>query len=185
MFRTASVVLLTAFVTLVAPPASAQRQDPTPAQREAIQKLDNWFGEWEGSGWSQRGPQTREEFAVRESVQPKLGGVIVLIEGKGAAKAVEGGEGKVGHDALAVVSFDPESKTYRFHHYTMQGASGEDELVLTEKGMSWELKSANLPFRMRFLIEIDGDTWHEYGETSRDGERWTRNMEMTLKRIQH
>jgi hypothetical protein len=65
----------------------------------------------------------------------------------------------------------------------MRGGSGEDELVLTAKGMQWELSSAPAPLRIRFLIEIEGDTWHEYGEASRDGEQWMRTMEMTLHRV--
>ena len=180
--------LLTGVCTLtilaaLSTPAWSQRPDHSAAQKEAIAKLSHWFGEWKGAGWSMRGPEAREEFTVREIVQPKLGGVVVLVEGRGEGKVAGGDETVIGHDALAVVSFDPATQTYRFRHYTMQGGSGEDEMVLTETGMMWELKSGNLPFRMRFQIELDGDTWHEYGEMSRDGENWIRTMEMTLERV--
>lgn len=172
-----------AAATLLAAPAWSQRPDHSGAHKAAMEKLGHWFGEWKGSGWAMRGPDAREEFTVTETVQPKLGGVIVLVEGKGEGKATGSDQAVVGHDALAVVSYDAESKTYRFQHYTMQGISGEDEIVLTEKGMTWELASAKMPFRMRFVIELNGDTWHEYGEMSRDGENWMRTMEMTLTRI--
>ena len=176
-------LLWLAGTSVLATPAWSQRPDASAAQKVAIEKLSHWFGEWQGSGWAMRGPEAREEFTVTEIVQPKLGGVIVLVEGRGEGKAPGSNEVVVGHDALAIVSYDAGSGTYGFRHYTMQGGSGEDELVLTEKGMAWELASAKLPFRMRFVIELDGDTWHEYGEMSRDGTNWTRTMEMTLKRI--
>jgi hypothetical protein len=170
-------------LTAVSAPVWSQPADHSAAQKAAIEKLSHWFGEWQGTGWSMRGPEAREEFTVTEVVQPKLGGVVVLVEGRGKGKVAGNEETVVGHDALAVLSFDPATKTYRFQHYTMQGGSGEDEMVLTDTGMMWELKSANLPFRMRFTIELDGDTWHEYGEMSRDGENWIRTMEMTLERV--
>lgn len=162
--------------------AWAQRPDQSGPQREAMQKLTYWVGEWEGSGWSMRGPGQRTEFTVHESVQSKLGGVVLLVQGLGKGKDAAGAE-TVGHDALAVVSFDPKAAAYRFRHYTMQGTSGEADLVITDKGMQWELVGEGQAFRMRFHIEIQGDTWHEYGEFSRDGQTWMRTMEMTLQRV--
>lgn len=179
-----SGLLLVAGASVLAAPVWSQRPDQSAAQKAAIERLSHWFGKWEGSGWAMRGPEVREEFTVTEIVEPKLGGVIVLVEGKGEGKMPGGEQAVVGHDALAVVSYDAASETYKFRHYTMQGSSGEDELALTEQGMTWELASANMPFRLRFVIELDGDTWHEYGEMSRDGENWMRTMEMTLKRVQ-
>ena len=167
--------------TFVCGSAWAQRPDNSGPQREAMKKLAFWVGEWEGSGWSMSGPGARAEFTVHESVQAKLGGVVFLVQGIGKSKDASGAE-TVGHDALAVISFDPKTTTYRFRHYTMQGTSGEADLVMTEKDMQWELKGENQAFTMRFHIEIQGDTWHEYGEFSRDGQNWTRTMEMTLQR---
>ena len=185
MRRPAVVCVLSLMVLAVGSSAWAQRPDTSGPQREAMKKLDSWVGEWEGTGWSMRGPGQRSEFTVHESVQPKLGGLVLLVQGLGKGKDPATGAETVGHDALAVVSFDPKTSSYRFRHYTMQGASGEAELTLTDKGMQWELQGeGQTAFRMRFNIEIQGDTWHEYGEFSRDGQTWTRTMEMTLKRAQ-
>lgn len=177
----ASALCLT--VVLVCGGAWAQRPDTSEPQREAMKKLDFWIGEWEGSGWSMRGPGQRAEFTVHESVQSKLGGVVLLVQGLGKGKETTTGAATIGHDALAVVSFDPKAAAYRFRHYTMQGTSGDADLVLTDKGMQWELVGEGQAFRMRFHIEIQGDTWHEYGEFSRDGQSWMRTMEMTLQRV--
>jgi hypothetical protein len=181
--RAIVAALVLSATAAVMSPAMAQRPDTSGPQKEAMQKIAHWIGEWEGTGWSMRGPGQKEEFSVTESVQPKLGGMLLLVQGLGKGKDPSTGAETVGHDALAVVSFDPKESKYRFRHYTMDGASGDDEIVLTEKGMNWELKTEGQPVRIRFTIEIQGDTWHEFGEFSRDGTTWARMMEMTLQRV--
>ena len=180
---TLSLALLLGMLSFSLGPARAQRPDFSGPQKEAMQKLAFWVGEWEGSGWSMHGPGTRQEFTVHESVQPKLGGILLLVQGLGKSKDPASGKETVGHDALALVSFDTKAGKYRFRHYTMQGTSGDDELVITEKNMQWGMKVEGQPFQLRFTIEVQGDTWHEIGEFSQDGQNWMQTMEMTLKRV--
>ena len=180
---TLSLVLTLGTLTLSLGTAHAQRPDFSGPQKEGMKKLAFWVGEWEGSGWSMHGPGTREEFTVHESVQSKLGGILLLVQGLGKQKDPATGKETVGHDALAVVTFDPKTGKYSFRHYTMQGMSGEAELVITEKNMQWGLKGEGQPFQLRFTIEVQGDTWHEIGKFSQDGQNWMQTMEMTLKRV--
>lgn len=147
------------------------------AQREAIKKLDFWTGTWKGSGSVQFGPQ-QQSSTVTETVEAKLGGAVLLVQGRGVAM-VEGKE-MIVHDALAVVSYDPKSKQYRFRHYTKDGREGETELKQIDGGFQWELKQEGSPVVIRFTAKVDGKTWHEIGEFSRDGKSWQKVMEMTL-----
>lgn len=181
-YRSALLAVAVSLGGLLPLAAGAQPPDLSAPQREAMKKLAHWVGEWEGSGWAIRGPGSKSEFTVNESVQPKVGGLVLLVQGKGTSKDPATGEQIVGHDALGLVSYDAKAGKYTFRHYTMQGAQGEDELVLTEKGMIWELSSMPAPMRVRFTIEITGDTWVEYGEVTRDGTEWMRTMEMKLQR---
>ena len=80
--QTVGAALVMVAVAAVMSPSWAQRPDTSGPQREAMQKLAHWVGEWEGTGWSMRGPGQREEFTVSESVQPKLGGMLFLVQGQ-------------------------------------------------------------------------------------------------------
>src|SRR5262245_14500107 len=101
-----------------------------------MKKLDVWIGQWKGKGWAMVGPGQRREFEVNETVEKKVDGLVLLVQGLGTSKDDSGKE-ITAHNALAVVSYDPEKKQYRFRHYTMQGGSGEDELKPVEGGFEW------------------------------------------------
>src|SRR5918912_261925 len=51
----------------------------------AMEKLSFLVGHWSGEGWIQLGPGQRRAFTETESVQPKVGGALVQIEGLGKA----------------------------------------------------------------------------------------------------
>lgn len=156
-------------------------------QREAMARLDPWIGEWEGRGWAISRGGGRSEFTIHESVEPKLGGIALLIQGRGTSKHPETGEEFVSHDALAVLTRDPDADRYVFRHYSADGHAGEAELVPVEGGWRWGFTVPQSGTRVRFTIEIDGDldggTWHETGEVSTDGgESWFPMLDMTLRR---
>lgn len=174
MLRRAAVMLVVVFAS----PAFAQ--PPTgEVQRAAIKKLDFWVGTWKGTAKAFFGEQSRES-TLTETVQSKVGGTALLVEGLG--KMTAEGQERVVHNAMAVVSWDEKSKTYRFKHYTMQGRSGESELKTVEGGFVWELREEGSPVVIRFTIKIDGKTWHEVGEMTRDGKSWQKVIEFSLEK---
>src|SRR5437588_9406072 len=109
-----------------AQPALGQVPTPPPAQIEALKKLDAWVGEWKGSGWAATGRDQRSEFTIVEKVQRKVGGSVLLVEGRGTKKADAGNEVVV-HEALAVVSYDGKAKRYRWQAHNLRGQSIEVE----------------------------------------------------------
>src|SRR5438477_10016472 len=104
----------------VSRPAFGQAPTPPPAQVAAIKKLDAWVGEWKGSGWAATGRDQRSEFTIVEKVQRKVGGSVLLVEGRGTKKADAGNEVVV-HEALAVVSYDGKAKRYRWQAHDLRG----------------------------------------------------------------
>jgi hypothetical protein len=60
--------------------------DPGPTL-EAMGKVSFLAGRWEGSGWFQMGPGPKQEFTQTEVVEPKLDGLVFLVEGIGTSKA--------------------------------------------------------------------------------------------------
>ena len=165
------------------PSAPVPGTDALAEQRQAIARLGDWVGEWEGSGWavSRAG---REEFTIHESVESKLGGLALLVQGLGKSRRPDGGEEVVSHDALAVLTWDPEGDRYVFRHYTADGRHGESELVTTDDGWRWGFQDPHSGVHVRFTAEIGAETWHERGEVSLDGgATWRPMLEMELRRV--
>ncbi len=162
--------------------AVAQEPAGILAQRQAIQKLDAWVGEWTGAGWASGREGQRHEFTITETVQRKIGGAILLVEGLGTSKNEATGEDMVTHDALAVLSYDDKVNCYRWRAHDNRGQSIDTQPKVAEGTMEWTLRNEEAAMSMRFTIKIAGDQWHEIGELSRDGKTWNTFMEMSLRR---
>lgn len=182
-----SLLLLagTASAQQPSPPPSPQRPAPTPEPADEsidrMKKLAFLSGHWKGEAWILMGKE--KSWAVqREWVAPKAGGKVLLIEGLGKEKLADGGEGKVVHEALAVVSWDAEKKAYRFEPYVAgrPNVSGALE-VLGENRIAWGYTTER--GRVRFTISLTPEgAWHEVGEATRDGQSWVKFFEMTLQK---
>lgn len=155
----------------------AQAPDPAAAQ-EAIARLDFMVGNWTGEAWQLRGSE-RVATRMVETVERKLGGAVLLVEGRGTIP-VSGDDDRVVHHALGVISFDPASGAYTLRSYLATGQSGDFALTLIDQGVAWtrEVPGGQVRNTARFTSE----EWHEIGEFSRDGESWTQIMELRLQR---
>lgn len=158
----------------------AQEQANVAAQREAMKKLDVWVGEWKGPGGFRVGANEKREFINHETIEWRLGGLALVVEGKGKTKNPTTGVETDTHNALGVVTYDDKAKRYRFWNYRAGEAPSEDELKPMEGGFYWERKLQR--GSIKFTLKFDGDIWHETGEFSMDGKTWTTIMDMTLKR---
>src|SRR5208283_1827028 len=77
------LLLLSVLALQAGSPLSGQTPVPPAAQVEAVKKLDLWVGEWKGTGWASAGRDERHDFTIVEKVQRKVGGSVLLIEGRG------------------------------------------------------------------------------------------------------
>jgi carbohydrate-binding DOMON domain-containing protein len=146
------------------------------AQLVEMKKLDRMIGNWQGSGWIQQGKET-QTFAGTETVQKKLGGLAVLVEGKFVNK-----ENVVIHETLGLLSYDLKAKNYSFDTYLANGSKGVHELATTEDGWQWSLQFPS--GTMKYVTKFIADTWLETGEMSMDeGKTWRKFFEMTLKKV--
>src|SRR5262245_62100286 len=92
------LALVAAFiVSALACAFAAEQVTSQDIQRREMKKLDWFIGHWKGTGWIQMGPQGRREFTQTETVEAKLDGLVLVIEGLGKAKA----DGSTVHTALA------------------------------------------------------------------------------------
>ena len=93
------------FSLLIAQPTISQNH------LDAMAKLEFLVGDWKGNGWMYVQGGQKISFEQTEKVQWKLDNSILLIEGKGLS------EGKIVHDALAIISFNPNQSSYQFQSY--------------------------------------------------------------------
>ena len=170
-----------ALTLLAGSPSFGQAPTPPPAQVEAMKKLAVWVGDWKGSGWVAAGPDQRFDFTIVEKVEWKVGGSVLLVEGRGTKKAEKGPEVVV-HAALAVVSYDDKAKRYRWQAHDLRGQAFDVTPKLLDGGIEWGFRSEDRSVTVRFTIKFDETRWHEVGEASPDGKTWGKFLEMTLER---
>ena len=164
-------------------PAALLAQSTTPAQLQEMKRLDFLIGEWRGEGWTEFTPGQRRTSPVTELVQPKLGGMILLVEGLGKKKAPGQQEEVVTHNALGVIAYDPSAKLYRVRSYLADGRSTDAEAEFVEGGFQWRFKGPQ-GMSIRYTIKLtEKGEWFERGEMSRDGQSWRQFHEMTLQKV--
>lgn len=166
------------FACVFALPAKAQA--PSPAmQIEEMKKAGFLVGEWRGEGWILLGQNQRETFKQSEVVQSKLSGLTMVIEGLG--KSNDGKE-RIVHNALAVISYDAEKKSYRFSAYQANGQAIDAEAKVSNNTLEWGFKTQRGTTRFIITLTEKGE-WHEVGDITMDGKNWFKFFEMTLQRV--
>lgn len=155
--------------------AAAAQPVLDPAQK-AMQQLPALEGRWEGEGWIRMGPGEPTKFVGEEVVERRVDGRVMLIEGRHFLPD----RSRVVHHAFAVVTWDEKAKLYRFRSEVAGRGGGDHKGYMKDGAFVWENDSPS--GLVRFVITVEGDTWHEVGQIQRDG-RWYPMFEMTLKRV--
>ncbi len=158
-------------VTWIMIPGSleAQNFETDHESQTEILKLGFLTGSWEGKGWMMGSDGQKHHFDQTEAVSFKLDSTAILIEGNGEA------DGRSIHNALAVVSFNKESKDYKFTSWLSSGRGGQFKGSLIGDKFYWYPNE-----NMRYVISInDKGQWYETGEMKQD-DKWFQFFEMTL-----
>src|SRR5678810_1343486 len=169
----AAVLTVVAVLSVCAadPPASKD------VQRREMKKLDWLVGHWKGAGLIQMGPQGRHEFTQTETIDAKLDGLVLVIEGTGKAKE----DGSTVHAALAFVSYDHRANKFRWHAFTPEGQIDTEAKVGTDT-LEWTLE---IPQRGRMSYTItrnEKGEWFEVGEMIHEDQTRHKFFEMTLRK---
>ncbi len=170
-----------------APPAPAAAQPGRPPApdagklREAMQPFLPAVGKWRGEGWMQMGPGEPQRAMSEETVEMRLDGLVLVVEGLHHAKLADGTAGKVVHHAFAIASADPAGG-YRFSTFLADGRAA-DARGNWENGKFVWAPPAPPGRQIRYVIDWTvADRWSEIGEMSTDGTTWTKFFEMNLTR---
>ncbi len=156
-------------------PGFAQEEAADPGL-DAMRAISFFEGTWEGEGWMRRGPTPPVPFKSRETVESRLGGRVLIVEGLHHGKE----SGEVVHHALATISYDPETAGYHFRSHLEDGRSGDYLGRLEDGAFVWGYQMSM--GSIRFEIRIADGHWSEIGEFSADGEQWSQFFSMELDR---
>lgn len=152
--------------------AHAQIRETDKTAQAEIKKLAFLVGKWEGTGWMMGQDGVKYTFNQTEKVLFKLDSTAILIEGLGKA------DGKVIHDALAIITFAGESDQYDFQSFLPSGQKGNFKSELKEKTYYWYPTAT-----VRYIIRLnDKGQWYEIGEYNQ-GSSWLQFFEMTLEKL--
>jgi hypothetical protein len=168
--------------TLLSIPTAAQQPDSI--QREAISQL-NWLaGQWKGEGFAEYRPGQRSYVNMTETIEPRLNGTVLLIEGLGRRRLADAPEGEIVHNAMAVVSYDEKAKKYRWQAWRIPGGSYIDtDLTVGDQTLEWSMTTPQ-GGTTRFVIKLnEKGEWRETGEYAPDNKSWNKFFEMTLRKV--
>jgi hypothetical protein len=158
--------------------AQLPRVPDVEAQRTAMKKLDFLVGNWAGEAHIARGPGETTELVQTEEACYKLDGLILVIEGVGRTKS----EGVPILQALGVISYEDESKTYRMRAFN-DGRFLETEVKLSEedKAMTWGFVLGEI--RTNSVMRInEKNEWTEIHEITIGSQPPKRMMEVAVHR---
>lgn len=158
--------------------AFAQAPAPSAEAVAAMAKLKFLVGSWKGDAVMTMGPGATEEVEQTEEVESRLDGLLLVVEGIGTSKRASHA---VVHHAVALISYDADSKQYRVVAYRQDGQSVVATAKFLDDGaFQWGF---DVPGRsIRYTINDAKGDWHEIGEFSTDGKTWTQFLELQLKR---
>lgn len=149
----------------------AQSLETDSISKSEISKLNFITGNWKGQGWMMGADGKKSEFEQTEKIQFKLDSTVILIEGLGKSN------GRIVHNAMAIVSYNKEGNNYAFQSYLQNGRKGEYKAELINDSLYWYPNK-----NMRYIITLnEKGQWFEIGEMERN-EKWFQFFEMTLDR---
>ncbi|MET0517529.1 MAG: DUF1579 domain-containing protein [Burkholderiaceae bacterium] len=154
------------------PPDAAALQA---AQREALAPLSAFEGTWRGPATVVAPDGQAMELVQTERVGPMLGNTLRLIEGRGHRA-----DGTLAFNALAVVSFNPQSGKYNFRSYA-QGHEGDFPLEVRAGEFVWTIQAG--PAVIRYAASVKDGVWTEVGERTLPGQAPVKIFEMRLQRV--
>jgi hypothetical protein len=145
------------------------------AQREGMAALAYMDGVWRGAATTTLPSGEVHNITQTERIGPFLDGSVKVIEGRGYEP-----DGRVGFNALGVISYDPAARKYTMRSYA-QGYQGDFVITPTADGYTWEIPAG--PMTIRYTAVVKDGKWREVGDRIMPGRPPVRFFEMNLVRV--
>jgi hypothetical protein len=146
------------------------------AQVDAMRVFAAMDGVWRGPAWTLAPDGGKRTITQTERIGPFLGGSVKVIEGRGYTA-----DGKVGFNALGIVSYNPGTHAYSLRSYAL-GRAGDFAFTPTADGYAWEIP-AGPGVTIKYVATIRDGVLREVGDRVEADKPPLRIFEMTLKRI--
>lgn len=143
--------------------------------QEAMGKLSFLEGNWQGTAQTTTGPGQQIHLQQHERVEYRLGGKMLLIEGKGFENEL------LKFNALAIITYNEQQQEYEMTSLLHTGQKTDAYFV--EKGeniFEWGFdipKGGNVKYKI--TLNEKGQ-WEETGQYSPDGSQWYPSFYMLL-----
>ena len=145
-------------------------------ERAGLAPLARLVGTWEGPATAVVGAGRTESATQHEQVDFGSAQTVLIVRGTGRLK-----DGKVIHDATALIWYDADARKLRMRAHRMEGIAIEPEIELKGDSLVWGFEVPG--GRIRFTTTFTDSTWHEVGHFLRDGAPPVQTMEMRLKKV--
>ena len=144
--------------------------------QSGMEKMEPMVGIWQGDGWFMDQSGARLEFTQEEEITRELGNSALLIKGKGTSN------GRIVHNAMAIVMYDSATSTFNFHSFLADGRKLDTQIEELGNGKyEWGFETPR--GQIKYSIEINDDKWYEKGEFSPDGSNWFPFIEFNLTKL--
>jgi hypothetical protein len=84
-------------------------------------------------------------------------------------------------DGLAILGSDDQAGTYVMMYFDERGISRKQDIAVADGEIKWWRDDPK--FSQRFTIHLKGDTMESYGEMSRDGGSWEKDLSLVYKKV--
>ena len=144
------------------------------AQREAMKKLAFLAGRWSGPVTITRGPGEPMHLTQTESVEYKLDGLVLLVQGRSV-----GADSKAQFEALATIAYDDASHTFHIRAYN-GGRYLDTELTVQPDGFSWGFDAGPAKILNSMRLTAKGE-WQETTDVTFGSGPPHRSVDMLLQ----
>jgi hypothetical protein len=153
--------------------AQQPAQSSVDAQRQAMHELAFLAGRWSGPVSVLRGPGEPLHLTQHEDIEFKLDGLVLLVQGKST-----GADGKAQFEALATVSYDGASQSYRIRAYH-DGRYVDAPLTVVTNGFSWGFSAGPARIENTMHLTAKGE-WQETTDVTVGDQPAQHTVEMLL-----
>lgn len=137
----------------------------------ALQVFDPLVGEWQTAGEHPYLPN--DELRGSATIEWIEGGAFLLLRAE------------IDHtefpDALQIIGSDDEAQSFYLLHFDERGVSRKYDLSIRGSQLTWWRE--NKHFSQRFTMDIEKDKLVSYGEMSRDGGDWEKDLSLTYEKV--
>lgn len=145
----------------------AKAHKPNPA----LKVFEPLVGEWQTTGNHPYLPGAK--LRGRASIEWAMGGAFLLLRSE------------IDHpefpDGIEIVGSDDEAKTYYLLHFDERGVSRKYDMAVNGNQITWWRDDKH--FAQRFTMGIGKDKLVSYGEMSRDGGAWEKDLALDYKKV--